>query len=119
MFERRASTPSRFAGERARSFCDLPHLLEIAAAVKSDIAARRKIVLERTAIVIGDLTTPGIVIEEGAKLKGRIVIGSDPDPAPKAAATEPAKQATMLKKAPSTAAKPAEAPASQPLATSA
>jgi hypothetical protein len=28
-------------------------------------------------VVVGDLTTPGIVIEEGAKLKGRIVIGSD------------------------------------------
>lgn len=93
--------------------------VEIAGLVEGDIAARRKIVLERTAIVIGDLTTPGIVIEEGAKLKGRIVIGSDAEPAPNAVEAEPAKEATALKKAAATAAKPAEAPASQPLATSA
>lgn len=96
--------------------------VEIAGLVEGDIAARRKIVLEQTAIVIGDLTTPGIVIEEGAKLKGRIVIGSDAEPAPNAVEAEPAKaakQATALKKAAATAAKPAEAPASQPLATSA
>jgi cytoskeletal protein CcmA (bactofilin family) len=94
--------------------------VEIAGLVEGDIAARRKIVLERTAIVIGDLTTPGIVIEEGAKLKGRIVIGSDAEPAPKAVAAEPAKaakQATVLKKAPATAAAPAETPASRPLGT--
>jgi cytoskeletal protein CcmA (bactofilin family) len=51
--------------------------VKISGVVKGDIAARRKITLERTAVVTGDLTTPGIVIEEGAKLKGRIVIGSD------------------------------------------
>jgi cytoskeletal protein CcmA (bactofilin family) len=45
--------------------------------VKGDITARRKLTLDRTARVIGDLATPGIVIEEGAKLEGRIVIGSD------------------------------------------
>jgi cytoskeletal protein CcmA (bactofilin family) len=49
----------------------------VAGLVEGDIAARRKITLERTAVVVGDLTTPGIVIEEGAKLKGRIVIDSD------------------------------------------
>jgi cytoskeletal protein CcmA (bactofilin family) len=96
--------------------------VQIAGLVEGDIAARRKIVLERTAIVIGDLTTPGIVIEEGAKLKGRIVIGSDAEPSPKAVEAESAKaarQAMMLKKAPATAAKPAEAPGSPPVATSA
>jgi cytoskeletal protein CcmA (bactofilin family) len=51
--------------------------VQIAGTVEGDIAARRKITLLRTAVVSGDLTTPGIVIEEGAKLKGRIVIGSD------------------------------------------
>ena len=96
--------------------------VQIAGVVEGDITARRKIVLERTAVVIGDLTTPGIVIEEGAKLKGRIVIGSDEEPASKAVEGElakAAKQAAVLKKAPATAAKPAEAPASPPLATSA
>jgi len=45
--------------------------------VKGDVNARRKITLERTARMTGDLATPGIVIEEGAKLKGRIVIGAE------------------------------------------
>ena len=60
--------------------------------VKGDVAAKRKITLERTARMTGDLATPGIVIEEGAKLKGRIVIGGDEptvakgQPAPRAAA---------------------------------
>ncbi len=59
--------------------------------VKGDVAAKRKITLERTARMTGNLATPGIVIEEGAKLKGRIVIGGDEptatkQPAPRAAA---------------------------------
>ncbi len=49
----------------------------IAGEVKGDIAAKRKITLERTARVSGELCTPGIVIEEGAKVEGRIVIGAD------------------------------------------
>jgi len=63
--------------------------VRISGVVEGDIVAGRKITLERTAVVTGDVTTPGIVIEEGAKRKGRIVIGSD---AP-AADAEPAKQA--------------------------
>jgi cytoskeletal protein CcmA (bactofilin family) len=51
--------------------------VQVSGLVEGDITARRKVVLERTAVVIGNLTTPGIVIEEGAKLKGRILIGSD------------------------------------------
>jgi cytoskeletal protein CcmA (bactofilin family) len=69
--------------------------VRISGIVEGDITARRKITLERTAVVIGDLTTPGIVIEEGAKLKGRIVIGSDVEPV---LDSQPAKDA---KKAPS------------------
>lgn len=60
----------------------------VAGGVKGDITARRKITLGKTAVVTGDLTTPGIVIEEGAKVKGRIVIGSDDEPAERAADTE-------------------------------
>ena len=45
--------------------------------VKGNIVAKRKITLNRTARVTGDLATPGIVIEEGAKLEGKIVIGAD------------------------------------------
>ena len=52
----------------------------IAGEVKGDITARRKITLESTARVTGDLTTPGIVIQEGARLEGRIMIGGAPPP---------------------------------------
>jgi cytoskeletal protein CcmA (bactofilin family) len=45
--------------------------------VKGDIVAKRKVTLESTGRVTGDLSTPGIVIEEGAMLEGRIVIGVD------------------------------------------
>jgi cytoskeletal protein CcmA (bactofilin family) len=55
--------------------------VQVAGLVKGNIAARRKITLEHTAIVTGNLTTPGIVIEEGAKVKGQIVIGSEEEPA--------------------------------------
>ena len=66
--------------------------------VKGDIAARRKITLERTARVVGDLATPGIVIEEGAKLEGRIVIGSDePTKKPAQAASRPTAKAASPK----------------------
>ncbi len=51
--------------------------------VRGNIVARRKITLEATATVTGDLSTPGIVIQEGAKLKGRIVIGPDEESAGK------------------------------------
>jgi cytoskeletal protein CcmA (bactofilin family) len=51
--------------------------VQVSGEVKGNISARRKITLDRTARVNGDLATPGIVIEEGAKLKGRIVIGSE------------------------------------------
>jgi cytoskeletal protein CcmA (bactofilin family) len=53
----------------------------ISGEVKGDITAKRKITLESTARVTGDLATPGIVIEEGAKLEGRIVIGAEQRPA--------------------------------------
>ncbi len=49
----------------------------IAGLVEGNIVARHKITLSKTARVKGDLSTPGIVIEEGAKLRGRIVIGSE------------------------------------------
>ena len=51
--------------------------VQISGEVNGNISARRKITLDHTARVSGDLATPGIVIEEGAKLKGRIVIGAE------------------------------------------
>jgi len=67
----------------------------IAGSVKGDIIARRKITLERTAQVTGDLSTPGIVIEEGAQLEGRIEIGAKQQPKEKAPRkTEPRRSAS-------------------------
>jgi cytoskeletal protein CcmA (bactofilin family) len=65
-------------GEEARIFASITaDEVQVAGIVEGDVVARRKITLSRTAVVVGDLTTPGIVIEEGARLKGQIVIGSD------------------------------------------
>ena len=98
-------------GEGARVFASIAaDEVQIAGEVEGNIVARRKITLERTAIVKGDLTTRGIVIEEGAQLRGRIVIGSE-EPA------ADAKPVQALKKA--VAAKPNEASPPQPLAASA
>lgn len=45
--------------------------------VEGDILARRKITLHETAQVTGEIRTAGIVIEEGARFRGRIAIGSE------------------------------------------
>jgi cytoskeletal protein CcmA (bactofilin family) len=45
--------------------------------VDGDIRAKRKITLHKTARVAGELQSAGIVIEEGARFKGCIVIGED------------------------------------------
>ena len=71
----------------------------IAGEVQGDITAHRKITLERTARVTGDLCTPGIVIQEGAMLEGRIMIGGGPSP-----------EAERTAGAPAPAARPPETP---------
>jgi cytoskeletal protein CcmA (bactofilin family) len=65
--------------------------------VHGDIDAESEITLRKTARVHGDLTTEGIVIERGAKLEGRITIGSKaPAKAKKpAASTAPAAAAPV------------------------
>lgn len=104
-------------GEGARIYASIvADEVQIAGVVEGDITARRKITLERGAAVIGDLTTPGIVIEEGAKLKGRIVIGSD---AETANAAERDARKPALKKPAVVEPKPSVAAASPPLAASA
>jgi cytoskeletal protein CcmA (bactofilin family) len=81
----------------------------IAGEVQGDITARRKITLERTARVTGDLCTPGIVIQEGAKLEGRIVIGGEVRPGAEtsAGARAPAPAAEAKPAARATTAAPA------------
>ncbi len=84
--------------------------VQISGEVRGDITARSKITLVRTASVIGNLSTPGIVIEEGAKLEGRIVIGSDAKPAQEPKPAEQprtkAKPAIHAQKVPKPAAPP-------------
>lgn len=81
--------------------------VEVSGEVKGDITARCKITLDRTARVTGDLATPGIVIEEGAKLEGRIVIGSEEKPVQK---SKPAAESAPEPKRVRTAPKPAAPP---------
>jgi cytoskeletal protein CcmA (bactofilin family) len=83
----------------------------IAGEVRGDIRARRKITLEKTARVVGDLCTPGIVIQEGAKLEGRIMIGPE---APNTAERPAARQAE--KAAGAAEAKPRDGAAARPAA---
>ncbi len=47
--------------------------------VEGDIVAEGEITLHKTASVAGELQTSGIVVERGARLKGCIIIGGDPD----------------------------------------
>jgi cytoskeletal protein CcmA (bactofilin family) len=93
--------------------------VRISGVVEGNIAARRKITLERTAVVTGDLTTPGIVIEEGAKLKGRIVIGSDAVSAVDSEFVKDARKAQATRKPQVVAPKPEEAPSPQPASATA
>lgn len=81
--------------------------VEVSGEVKGDITARCKITLDRTARVTGDLATPGIVIEEGAKLEGRIVIGSEEKPVQK---SKPAAESAPEPKRARTEPKPAAPP---------
>jgi cytoskeletal protein CcmA (bactofilin family) len=82
----------------------------VAGEVNGDITATRKVTLEKTGRVNGNLCTPGIVIQEGAKLEGRITIGEDVEPEAKAAPkAEPAKPAAK-DAAKETAAPPATTP---------
>jgi len=112
-------------GEEAKVFAHVTaDEVQVAGIVEGDITARRKITLQKTAVVVGDLTTAGIVIEEGAKLKGQIVIGSDVEAGVVDAAAEAAssqggqtKKTRVAEKAPTP--KPADAPSSQPIAASA
>jgi cytoskeletal protein CcmA (bactofilin family) len=81
--------------------------VQVSGEVRGNITARCKITLDRTARVTGNLATPGIVIEEGAKLEGRIVIGSEekPDEASKPAG-RPSPEAKTDRTAPKAAAPP-------------
>jgi cytoskeletal protein CcmA (bactofilin family) len=80
----------------------------ISGSVAGNIVAGRKITLSKTARVVGNLTTPGIVIEEGAKLEGRIMIGSNETASQKSPQPQESSADTAPEKAPE---KRANAPA--------
>lgn len=65
-------------GERAEIHAKIDaETLEVFGTVLGDIRVTRRTTLHKTARVEGEIQTSGIVIEEGAHFKGRIVIGSD------------------------------------------
>jgi cytoskeletal protein CcmA (bactofilin family) len=77
--------------ESARVHADIDaEAAVISGEVRGNVTARRKITLDASARVTGDLCTPGIVIEEGARLRGRITIGGEDD-AIESAAERPAR----------------------------
>jgi cytoskeletal protein CcmA (bactofilin family) len=86
----------------------------IAGQVMGDINARSKITLDKTANVTGDLCTPGIVIQEGAKLEGRIMIGSDAGRAAEKPAARPAPEQAAARETEKAAAKPAGTTGTRP-----
>ena len=53
--------------------------IEVHGTISGDVLVQRKTVLHKTARVSGEIHTAGIVVEEGARLKGTIVIGGDDD----------------------------------------
>lgn len=65
-------------GERAEIDATIEaETLEVYGTVLGDIRVARRTTLHKTARVEGEIQTAGIVIEEGARFKGRIVIGSE------------------------------------------
>ena len=55
--------------------------IEVHGTISGDVLVQRKTVLHKTAHVSGEIHTSGIVVEEGARLKGTIVIGGDAEDA--------------------------------------
>jgi cytoskeletal protein CcmA (bactofilin family) len=53
--------------------------IEVLGSVRGDLRATKKITIRKGGRLVGDLRTPGIVIEEGAYFKGRIeIVGHEP-----------------------------------------
>ncbi len=56
--------------------------LHVAGSLKGDIRASRRVVLDATARVRGELRTASLALAEGALLEGRCATGSQPAPGP-------------------------------------
>ena len=57
--------------------------IEVLGTVSGDLEATKKIIIRKGGRLVGDLRTPGIVIEEGAYFKGRIEIVDTAEEQPK------------------------------------
>ena len=86
------------AGARARE-------VEVLGSIDGDVEASRKITIRKGGRLVGDLRTPGIVIEDGAYFKGKIEIVTTEVPAVHQNASQPENKGT------------APAVGAQPLAT--
>jgi cytoskeletal protein CcmA (bactofilin family) len=85
------------AGARARE-------VEVLGSIDGDVEASRKITIRKGGRLVGDLRTPGIVIEDGAYFKGKIEIVTTEVPPVHQSALQPENKSAAL-------------PAAQPLAT--
>jgi Integral membrane protein CcmA involved in cell shape determination len=75
------------AGARARE-------VEVLGSIDGDVEASRKITIRKGGRLVGDLRTPGIVIEDGAYFKGKIEIVTTEAPAPQQNALQPENKGT-------------------------
>jgi cytoskeletal protein CcmA (bactofilin family) len=79
---------SLVVGETASIEADIhAESMIVSGSVDGDVCVKRKITLLKTARVSGEIQTAGIVVEEGARFKGRILIGDEAPEAPAAAPT--------------------------------
>ncbi|MBN2431454.1 MAG: polymer-forming cytoskeletal protein [Acidobacteria bacterium] len=60
----------------------LAEVVTVMGKVKGDITARGKVILKPTAVVIGNITCPSFVVNEGAAFDGNISMDSKPAEAP-------------------------------------
>jgi cytoskeletal protein CcmA (bactofilin family) len=75
------------AGARARE-------VEVLGSIDGDVEASRKITIRKGGRLVGDLRTPGIVIEDGAYFKGKIEIVTTEVPAVHQNASQPENKGT-------------------------
>ena len=54
------------------------NIVIISGTVEGEIKAGRQVTLHKTAVVMGNLKTQSLLIEEGAQLNGHVDMGSDP-----------------------------------------
>jgi len=80
-FEGSIETDGRIlVGKEGRARCILEaETVVIGGVVKGDIKATRKVVLLSTCVMIGNIITPELIIEEGVLLHGHCTVSKDAD----------------------------------------